>query len=131
MLLPLYERLEKVAKKELGVWLHRAQQIAVASGVVVKVRFWLVSGDFLDVYASESGRFAFHFEGRSTGRGIYRHDNATHGSVQSCPTYPKHCHAGSEHNIVPSMLPDGPVEAFRLYCSLLITYLNDLRESSY
>jgi hypothetical protein len=37
---------KKVAEKELGVGLHRVQQIALASGVVVKVRFWLVSGDF-------------------------------------------------------------------------------------
>ena len=27
MLLTLYERLEKVAQKELGVWLHRVQQL--------------------------------------------------------------------------------------------------------
>jgi hypothetical protein len=128
VLLPLYDRLQRIAEKELGAWLDRIQQITVSSGVVVKLRFWLVSGDFLDAYASESGRFAFHFEGRFTDRGIYRHDNAPHGNVRPCPTYPKHCHAGSEHNIVPSNLPDDAAEAFGLYCKLLIAYLGELNQ---
>jgi len=126
VLLPLYDRLQEIAEKELGAWLHRTQQIRVPSGIVVKLRFWLVSGDFLDAYASESGRFAFHFEGRLTGRGIYRHDNAPHGNVRSCSTYPKHSHVGSEQNIVPSSLPDAVAEAFGLYCKLLIAYLDEL-----
>ena len=125
VLSPLYEQLKEIGTRELGVWLHEAQYVATPSGVVVKLRFWLITGDLVDAYASRSGRFAFHFEGRSTQRGIYRHDNAPHGSAATCPTYPKHCHSGSESNITPSDLPDDLPAAFRSYCVLLLHFLGD------
>ena len=125
LLSPLYEELRKTGIGELGAWLERIELITTPSGVVVKLRFWFINGDFVDAYAAQSGRFAFHFEGRSTGSGIYRHDNAPHGSVSTCPTYPRHCHSGADSNIVPSNLPDDLPAAFRAYCNLLLDFLRD------
>jgi hypothetical protein len=125
VLSPRYEKLKEIGIRELGVWLHEVQNIATPSGVVVKLRFWLITGDFVDAYAAQGGRFACHFEGRSTQRGIYRHDNAPHGSAASCPTYPRHCHSGAENNIAPSYLSDDLPAAFRSYCNLLLRFLED------
>ncbi len=125
VLSPLYEELKKTGISELGAWLDQVQFITTPSGVVVKLRFWLINGDFVDAYAAQSGRFAFHFEGRSTERGIYRHDNAPHGSASTCPTYPRHCHSGADSNIVPSNLPDDLTAAFRAYCELLLDFLRE------
>lgn len=127
MLSPLYEELKEIGSCELGVWLHEVQCITTPSGVVVKLRFWLISGDFVDAYAAQSGRFAFHFEGRSTQRGIYRHDNAPHGSAATCPTHPRHCHSRTEDNIIPSNIPDDLPAAFRSYCNLLLHFLEDTK----
>ena len=52
MISPLYEELERVGLIELGVWVHRVEPVRTPSGVVVKLRFWLVTGDLLDVFAS-------------------------------------------------------------------------------
>ncbi len=123
MISPLYEELREIGARELRTWLDEVQCITTPSGVVVKLRFLLVSGDFVDVYAAQSGRFAFHFEGRSTQRGVYRHDNAPHGSKEACYTFPKHCHSGSENNIMPSELPDDLLAAFSSYCRLLLCFL--------
>jgi hypothetical protein len=123
VLSPLYKELKEIGAGELGVLLEQVRCITTPSGVVVKLRFWLVTGDFVDVYAAQSGRFAFHFEGRSTQRGIYRHDNAPHGSSETCRTYPRHCHSGSESNIVPSDLAADIPAAFSSYCRLLLLFL--------
>ena len=125
MISPLYEELEGIGWQALGAWVERVDRAALPSGIVVKLRFWLVPGGFVDVFAAVSGRFAFHYEGREAGRGIYRHDNAPHGSALACPTWPRHCHAGREGAIGECALPEDLPGAFRTYCGLLIAYLSE------
>ncbi len=52
LLSPLYEELRKTGIGELRAWLDRIQLITTPSGVVVKMRFWLITGDFVDAYAA-------------------------------------------------------------------------------
>lgn len=46
---------------------------------------------------------------------MLRHDNAPHEKWKGATTFPKHCHEGSEENIVLSLIPDNPDEALRYF----------------
>lgn len=115
MILARYERLKTIASAEFGDIVIGTQIILSTTGRARKLRLTLVDDTFVDVWYSEDGDYAYHWEQRERRDFVYRHDNAPHKAWRAILTFPKHCHVGSEPHVVESRLPDQPDEAVRMF----------------
>jgi hypothetical protein len=112
--LTVYRALQRISLNEFADIVLQAQIMALSTGDPLKLRLDIVDGSLLDVFISESGRYSYHWERRLTPAGdLYRHDNAPHDRWRAVPTFPKHCHDGSEGNVVESRISNDPEEAMR------------------
>jgi len=82
---------------------HRAQ----------KLRISLIDSSFIDIWLTLDGRYSYHWH--SLDSFIYRHDNAPHERWDFISTFPKHCHDGSEKNVIDSDIPDNYEEGIRFF----------------
>ncbi len=115
-ILSIYRAQRTIALHEFADVVVTAQILFAPTGDPLKLRLDIADGSFVDVFVSVSGRYAYHWDRRSTReQDIYRHDNAPHGSWRRVATFPKHFHDGSEGNVVESHLSDEPEEAMRQF----------------
>jgi hypothetical protein len=113
VILVLYNRLREVAKTEFADIVLEASVMKSSTGRARKLRLALIDETYVDVWYSEDRSYAYHWEQASHRNFVYRHDNAPHQSWRHVPTFPKHCHEGTESNVKDSHLPDDPEEALR------------------
>ncbi len=111
----LYRQLREIALREFGDVVVEAEVITSYAGRARKLRLTLVDDTFVDVWYSEDGDYAYHWEQREQRNFIYRHDNAPHKTWQKVSTFPKHCHEGAEGHVRESHLPDEPQAAIRAF----------------
>ena len=121
MISNLYKPFIEIAEKEFSDIVENSELIIGLGWRVRKIRFNLSDNTFVDVWYSRSGRYSFHWEHTGVRDYIYRHDNAPHNKWRHVNTFPKHCHDGSEENVVESDISDDPVEA-------LIEFMTIVRE---
>lgn len=126
MIFDLYRQLEKVAIGEFGDIIKASQIIYSYTGRARKLRLELLDDTFIDVCHSFSGNYSFHWEQRPVREAIYRHDNAPHKRWKNIDTYPKHCHDGTQENVVMSNLVDIPEKALRQFLVIIRTKLREL-----
>ncbi|HLG29660.1 MAG TPA: DUF6516 family protein [Candidatus Brocadiales bacterium] len=113
MILDLYRQLKEIANKEYFDIVEDSEIIFSHTGRARKFRIKLVDNTFIDIWYSLEGDYSFHWEQRSVRNIIYRHDNAPHLKWSYIKTFPKHCHDGSQDNVVESLIPDNPEDAMR------------------
>ena len=114
MILTLYKNIAFIAENEFTDIVmttniiftpttHRAQ----------KLRISLIDGSFIDIWLTLEGRYSYHWH--SLDKIIYRHDNAPHEQWNFVSTFPKHCHDGSEKNVIASDIPDDSEKGVRFF----------------
>lgn len=113
MILELYRQLKEIADKEYFDLVEDSEIIFSHTGRARKFRIKLVDNTFIDIWYSLEGDYSLHWEQRSVRNIIYRHDNAPHLKWSYIKTFPKHCHDGSQDNVVESFIPDNPEDAIR------------------
>ena len=93
------------------------------SGVVEKLRIFLLDESFVDVWLSTSGKYSYHWEQRHVRGLIYRHDNAPHSKWKDIKTFPKHFHDGYEDNVKESYIPDDALLAISYFLCFIRDFL--------
>ncbi len=113
----IYEAQQAIALLEFPDIVVRAEISRLQSGETLKLRLFLSDDSFVEVHASATGRYSYHWERRLSGRSdIYRFDNAPHHCWQHVSTYPHHFHDGSEEMATESPLSTDPQEGLRVVC---------------
>jgi len=110
-MLAVYQTLARIALAEFGDVVARTTLIGGTPASPNKLRLTLSDGSFMDVWLSEDGDYAYHWEQRRQRGTIHRWDNAPHHP--HLETFPKHLHAGDENTIVANQLSSVPAEALR------------------
>ena len=110
-MLALYQGLVELAKKEFGAIVTRAFFIGGTSINPNKLRLKLIDNSFIDIWLSNDGDYAYHWEQRRQSGRIYRWDNAPH--YPHITTFPHHFHNGDEHTVDESHLSTTPETALR------------------
>lgn len=77
-----------------------------------KLRLVIADGSFVDIWLTQDGDYAYHWERRRQTGEIYRWDNVPHHP--QIPTFPHHLHDGDEQIIVESYLNPSAEEALRV-----------------
>ena len=113
MILALYKQLKEIARAEFGDIVMGVEVIVSHTGRARKLRMTLIDDTFVDVWHSQDGDYAYHWEQRERRDFVYRHDNAPHKAWRKVSTFPKHCHEGTQSHVTESHLPEEPVEAMR------------------
>ena len=72
------------------------------------------------------GDYSFHWEQREVRNTIYRHDNAPHKKWKRIKTYPKHCHDGTQENVIESYISEIPERAIRDFLDIVRNRLLEL-----
>src|SRR5260370_31257978 len=116
-ILQIYSSHLKIATTEFAHLIENGEIIVTPGGPSQKLRLTIIDGSLIDVFLSESGRYSYHWERRTIGRTLYRHDNAPHQRWQHIETFPKHFHNGSEsdQNCQSSYIDDRPGEPLRSF----------------
>jgi len=127
MILELYRKLEEIAISEFDDIIRESEIIFTYSGRAQKLRLKLVDYTFVDIWYSVDGDDSFHWEQRDLRNIIYRHDNAPHKKWKYIKTFPKHCHNGSQENVIESNLPNIPEQALMLFLSIVRKQLIELQ----
>ncbi|TVL96082.1 MAG: hypothetical protein CV087_23945 [Candidatus Brocadia sp. WS118] len=109
MILKLYHELQNLAEAHLVV--TSGKIIYLPSGEPQKLRLFIIDNTFLDVWYSVSGKYAYHWDRQSNGKGIYRFDNAPHVKWKNVATFPNHLHFENEDNVKESSISSKPEEA--------------------
>ena len=106
MIFELYSRLKREAL-EFSDIVTNADILLSYTGRAQKLRITLIDTTFIDVWCSIDGNeYSYHWEMRPIRNEIYRHDNAPHKRWKHISTFPKHCHDGSQDNVVESYISD-------------------------
>jgi len=113
MIFGLYKKLESIVFNEFSDIVNDSYIIFSYSGRARKLRLKLVDNTLVDIWASLDGDYSFHWEQRDIRGAIYRHDNAPHKRRRHLKTYPKHCHDGTQDNVVESHIGDDPEKGFK------------------
>lgn len=127
MISNLYKPLIEIAEKEFSDIVENSEIIIGSGWRVRKVRFNICDNTFVDVWYSRSGTYSFHWEHTNVRDYIYRQDNAPHNKWRHVNTFPKHCHDGSEENVVESTLSDNPNDALREFLSIVRKKLREFK----
>ena len=127
MISNLYKQFIEIGEKEFSDIVVNCELIISSGWRVRKVRFNLSDNTFVDVWYSLEGRYSFHWEQSGVREYIYRHDNAPHDKWKNISTFPKHCHDGSEENVVESTLSDIPNDALREFLSIVRKKLREFK----
>jgi len=110
----IYDHLEQIAQTEFAEILVNTKKDISPKGESTKLRLTFIDGSFMDVFFSRKGQYNYHWQ---RDKEIYRWDNADHWPDIS--THPKHCHSGSDKNVMESAISDIPEEALRSILSFL------------
>ncbi|MBS1249809.1 MAG: hypothetical protein MAG431_01393 [Chloroflexi bacterium] len=102
----LYQQLAKLALETFGDILTSVDFIGGTFSDPNKIRLWLIEGSFLDIWLSDDGDYAYHWERRGQTGEIFRWDNAPH--YPNTKTYLDHFHKGTEGTVVESYLGQFP-----------------------
>ena len=113
MISETYRQLKETFDREFADIIEDSEIILSHSGRARKLRINLIDGTFIDIWYSPDGDYSFHWEQTDIRRQVYRHDNAPHLKWSYVRTFPKHCHDGTQDNVVESHLPDKPEDALR------------------
>ena len=97
-----------------------------------ELRIILKDNTFIDVWYSLKlkGRYSYHWDRRHIDGLVFRHDNAPHKKWDYVTTFPKHCHDGSQENVVESSLSDIPEQAIRQFLALVRRRLINMRRKN-
>lgn len=119
MISELYRQLKEIADKEFGEIVQDSEIITSYTGRSRKLRLRLIDNTYVDIWYSVDGEYSFHWEQTEIRNQIYRHDNAPHLKWSYVKTFPKHCHEGTQDNVVESELPDKPEDVLRIFLSIV------------
>jgi len=119
MISELYRQLKEIADKEFGEIVEDSEIITSYTGRSRKLRLRLIDNTYVDIWYSVDGEYSFHWEQTEIRNQIYRHDNAPHLKWSFVKTFPKHCHEGTQDNVVESELPDKPEDVLRSFLSIV------------
>ncbi len=115
MTLSVYNSLLELVNIEFKDICADANIFFSSTGRAQKVRFYLIDSTIVDVWLSLDGRYSYHWNNKGIRDYMLRHDNAPHEKCKVVSTFPKHCHEGSEANVVSSLIPDNPDDALRYF----------------
>ena len=115
MILSVYNSLLELVNKEFKDICEDANIMFSSTGRAQKVRIHLIDNTIVDVWLSRDGRYSYHWSNKGVRDYVLRHDNAPHEKWNTVSTFPKHCHEGSESNIVSSRIPDDPNDVLRFF----------------
>jgi len=90
-----YKRIKENIELRFSDILKSTELIQGTAGRIRKLRLYLIDNTFVDIWYSSDGSYSYHWEQRSIGNAIYRHDNAPHKKWRNISTFPKHCHDGN------------------------------------
>lgn len=110
-----YRQLKEIADKEFGEVVEDSEIITSYTGRSRKLRLRLIDNTYVDIWYSIDGEYSFHWEQTEIRNQIYRHDNAPHLKWSYVKTFPKHCHDGTQDNVIESELPDKPEDAMKAF----------------
>jgi hypothetical protein len=127
MISELYKQLEKLSFDKFSDIIQASQIIYSYTGRARKLRLELIDDTFIDTYYSFSGNYSFHWEQRPVRDAIYRHDNAPHERWRNIGTFPRHCHDGTQENVIPSELSVNPEESLCQFLKIIRTQLSELQ----
>lgn len=113
MILTVYKNLASIAKIEFTDIVVVTNIIFTPTHRAQKLRISLIDSSFIDIWLTLDGRYSYHWH--SLDSFIYRHDNAPHERWDFISTFPKHCHDGSEKNVIDSDIPDNYEEGIRFF----------------
>ena len=108
-MLAVYQELIDIAQQEYNDIILSTALIGGSPASPNKLRLIIRDGSFLDVWLSDEGDYASHWEQRKQRGKFYRWDNAPHHPHVS--TFPKHFHDGDETSITESQLNPDPISA--------------------
>lgn len=128
MISALYRKLEFIATNEFADIINESTIINSYSGRVRKLRLKVIDKSFIDVWYSFDGDYSFHWEQRDVRNAIYRHDNAPHKKWNHIKTFPKHCHDGTDDNVIESYISEIPERAIRSFLEISRNRLFDLNK---
>jgi len=129
VILELYRKLKEIADNEYGDIIKEDEIIFSYAGRARKLRLRLIDNTFIDIWYSIEGEYSFHWEQRNVRDVIYRHDNAPHNKWNYIYTFPKHCHDGSQENVIDSHLSDVPEQALREFLNIVRMRLIEMRRT--
>lgn len=110
-MLELYRLLKGLAESEFADIVSDAPWMGGSSADPNKLRLVFKDNSFMDVWLSEDGDYAYHWERRRQDGTIYRWDNAPHHP--EVPTFPEHFHDGEENVVASSELSANAPSALR------------------
>ena len=110
-MLAIYRALASLALDEFGDVVTGASFMGGTQASPNKLRLTLADGSYVDVWLTEDGDYAYHWEQRRHSGRLYRWDNAPHHPGLS--TFPAHFHNGEEEIVAESHLSAQPDEALR------------------
>ena len=119
MISALYRKLEFIATNEFADIVYDSVIIYSYSGRARKLRLKIIDNTLIDVWYSIDGEYSFDWEQREIRKTIYRHDNAPHKKWKRIKTYPKHCHDGTQENVLESNLSEAPEKAMREFLGIV------------
>ncbi|MGH7901163.1 MAG: toxin-antitoxin system TumE family protein, partial [Thermodesulfobacteriota bacterium] len=70
-------------------------------------------------YTAVGNEYSYHWEMRPLRNQFYRHDNAPHKKWKYISTFPKHCHDGSQDNVVESHISDFQDQGLRQFLNIV------------
>jgi hypothetical protein len=115
MILSVYNSLIELVNEELKDICEDAVIMFSTTGRAQKVRIYLIDNTIVDIWISRDGRYSYHWSNKGVRDYVLRHDNAPHEKWKTVSTFPKHCHDGSESNVVSSKIPDDPIAALKYF----------------
>jgi hypothetical protein len=115
MILSVYNSLIELVNDELKDICEDAVIMFSTTGRAQKVRIYLIDNTIVDIWISRDGRYSYHWSNKGVRDYVLRHDNAPHEKWKTVSTFPKHCHDGSESNVVSSKIPDDPIAALKYF----------------
>lgn len=128
MILSVYNSLLELVDNEFKDVCEDADITFSFTGRAQKVRIYLIDNTIVDVWLSLDGRYSYHWSNKGVRDYVLRHDNAPHEKWKDVSTFPKHCHEGSESNVILSTIPDDPNNALRYFLQQVKEKIVEFRE---
>ena len=119
MISELYKKLELIATNEFADIINESVIIYSYTGRARKLRLKLIDKTFIDIWYSLDGDYSFHWEQREVRNTIYRHDSAPHKKWKRIKTFPKHCHNGTQENVIENYISEIPERAIRDFLDIV------------
>ena len=126
MILAVYNELVFITENEFADIVVIANIIFTPTHRAQKLRLSLIDGSIIDIWLTLDKRYSYHWH--SFGDLIYRHDNAPHEQWNFVPTFPKHCHDGSERNVIASDIPDDHREGIRFFLQKVREKMKEMKK---